>query len=93
MGKIDVQSYRAHTEVLSFLILLKFRTDCGSVEDWGKKNIKKFQTFKQHKTKKGRCFSVLSVFCAASSHLFFFSFSCSGLKGGRRLLYPSHMDN
>lgn len=37
MGEIDVQSYRAHTEVLSFLILLKFRTDCGLVEDWGKK--------------------------------------------------------
>lgn len=29
-----------------------------------KKNIKKFRTFKQHKTKKGRCFSVLSLFCA-----------------------------
>lgn len=64
MGKIDVQSYRAHTEVLSFLILLKFRTGCGSVEDCGKKNIKKFRTFKQHKTKKGRFFSVLSLFCA-----------------------------
>lgn len=42
MGKIDVQSYRAHTEVLNFLTLSKFRTGCGSVVGWEKNHTKKF---------------------------------------------------
>lgn len=42
MGKIDVQSYRAHTQVLNFFTLSNFRTGCGSVLGWGKKHTKKF---------------------------------------------------
>lgn len=42
MGKIDVQSYRAHTEVLSFLILSK-SLEQVVVQWWiEEKKIKKF---------------------------------------------------
>lgn len=36
----DHQSYRVHTEAVSFLILSKFRTSCGFVEDWEKNTCK-----------------------------------------------------
>lgn len=51
MGKINVQSYRAHREVMSCLILLKFRTSCGSVEDWEINTLKRVRHLKKKKKK------------------------------------------
>lgn len=90
MGKIDVQSYRTHTEVLSFLILLKFRTSCGLVEDWGEKNIQK--SFRHLNNTKQKRASV-SVYY----HYFVLRFPISSFAvflvvGQRRLSCPSDLD-
>lgn len=83
MEKISVWSYRVHTEVVSFLILSKFRTSCGFVEGWEKTHVR------QKKVKKASLYCHHFVLHFPISFLWFYLYWALE----KRLVYPSNSDN